>query len=219
MKKERLLKEQQRNRLLETAGINLVQGANLLSIDIQPEYHNAFSFVLSDYIRFLNKSYESMNSLTFLYNGADTIGMLDENGYKMWWLENGLKEDVLDSARFYDKGYAFFRSCMDSGHDEEEIVNLVKYMINHGINDSRDIDAEMWNGFMAEYGYDASDVRDFLEPAEDCINIPDLMDYLQRYYGGKIVICGGGINECFKEVEIALTALGKNYNVLTEFTY
>ena len=71
---------------------------------------------------------------------------------------------------------------------------------------------------MTEYGYDSSDVRDFLEPAQDCINIPELMEYLQKF-SGKIVICGGGINQCFKEVEIALNALEKIYNVLTKFTY
>lgn len=218
MKKEKLLKEQQRNKLLKSSGINLVQNANLLSIDIQPEYHNAFSFVLGDYIRFLNRNFDAMNSLTFLYNGENTVGNMTEGEYKMWLVDNGFKESILDYTRFYDKGYAFFRSCMDDGHDEQEIVNLVKYMIKHSINDSRDIDEEMWNGFMAEYGYDSSDVRDFLEPAQDCINIPDLMDYLKNY-SGKLVICGGGINQCFKEVEIALTALGKNYGVLTDYTY
>ena len=218
MHKEKLLKEQQRNKLLEDSGINLVQNASLLSIDIQPEYEKMFGFTLGDYIRFLNKNIDTMNSLTFLYNGKDTVGNMDKNEYSYWLYENGLKESVLDYARFYDKGYAFFRSCMDDGHDEQEIVNLVKHMIKHNINDSRDIDEEMWNSFMAEYGYNSSDVRDFLEPAQDCINIPDLMDYLQKF-SGKIVICGGGINECFKEVEIALNALGKNYNVLTKFTY
>jgi hypothetical protein len=218
MKRERIIKEQQRNKLLEASGINLADNANFLSIDIQPEYEGSFTFDLRSYMRFLNKNAENMYSLTFLYNGYDTLGMTDENNYKFWLLRNGLKESVVDSSRFYDKGYAFFRSCMDSGHDEQEIVNLVKYMIQHNINDSRDIDEEMWNGFMKEYGYDFSEVRDFLEPAQDCINIPDLMDYLKGI-GSKIVICGGGINECFKEVEIALTALGRNYNVLTEFTY
>jgi hypothetical protein len=218
MKKEKLLKEQQRNKLLEDSGINLVQNANLLSIDIQPEYQNAFNFQLSNYIRFLNRNFDTMNSLTFLYNGENTVGGVSEGEYKMWLIENGIKESILDYARFYDKGYAFFRSCMDDGHDEKEIVNLVKYMIKHDINDSRDIDEEMWQGFMTEYGYDSSDVRDFLEPAQDCINIPDLMDYLQKF-SGKIVICGGGINQCFKEVEIALNALEKIYNVLTKFTY
>jgi len=218
MKKERLLKEQQRNKLLENSGINLVQGANFISVDIQPEYESYITFNLDSFIMFLNKNIDVMNSLTFLYNGQDTLGMVSEAGYRDWLYENGLQEEVLDSARFYDKGYAFFRYCMDEGIEEEETVNLVKYMIQNNINDSRDIDEEMWNGFMTEYGYDSSAVRDLLEAASDMINIPDLMDYLQRF-GGKLVICGGGINECFKEVEIALTALGKNYNVLTEYTY
>ena len=218
MHKEKLLKEQQRNKLLEDSGINLVQNANLFSVDIQPEYQNAFTFDLREYMRFLNKNFDAMNSLTFFYNGAETIGMISEQEYKNWFYENGLKENILDYARFYDKGYAFFRSCMDDGHDEQEIVNLVKYMIQHNINDSRDIDEEMWQGFMKQYNYQSSEVRDFLEPAQDCINIPDLMEYLQKF-SGKLVLCGGGINECFKEVEIALSALEKIYNVLTKFTY
>ena len=151
MKKLKILKEQQRNKLLEDSGINLVQGANLISVDIQPEYENAFSFDLYSYVSFLNQNIDKMNSLTFLYNGADTLGMISESEYKMWLIENGFDEENLNSVRFYDKGYAFFRFCMDEGADEDEIVNLVKYMIHNNINDSRDIDEEMWNGFMTEY--------------------------------------------------------------------
>jgi hypothetical protein len=218
MRKEKLLKEQQRNKLFETSGINLVQNANLISVDIQPEYENDITFNLDSFIMFLNKNIDVMNSLTFLYNGQDTLGMISEAGYRGWLFEKGLKEAIVDSARYFDKGYAWMRYCMDEGAEEEEIVNLVKYMIRHNVNDSRDIDEEMWIGFMKEYGYNSSEVRDLLEPAQDCINIPDLMEYLQKY-SGKLVLCGGDINECFKEVEIALTALEKNYNVLTEYTY
>lgn len=35
----------------------------------------------------------------------------------------------------------------------------------------------------------------------------------------KFNIYNGGINECLKEVEIALMALDKNYNILTKYTY
>lgn len=105
---------------------------------------------------------------------------------------------------------------MDEGIDDDKIVDLIKYMINHNINDSREIDKNMWNKFINEYGY--SDVRDLLEVADDMINIPDLMEYLQRFKS-RTVLCGGGVNECFKEVEIALMALDKDYNVLTKFTY
>lgn len=218
MKKKLLLKEQQRWKLLENSGINGVNGANLFSVDIQPEYQDYFNFDIFSYLAYLNGNYNSMNSLTFLYNGSDTLGMIIDHDYKFWLLDNGLDESIVETAKFYDKGYAFFRYCMDSSIDDEEIINLVRYMIKYQINDSRDIDEEMWLNFMEEYGYESSEIKDLLENAGDMINIPELMDYL-RNYGGKIVLCGGGINECLKEVEIALMALNKNYNVLTEFTY
>ena len=218
MRKAGLIKEQQRYRMLETAGINAVQGANLLSVDIQPEYAKAFGFDVYDYLNFLNKNIEVLNSLTFLYNGTDTVGGVSENEYKYWLVENGFEEENLDYSRFYDKGYAFFRYCIDEGIDDDDIVALVKFMIKHDINDSRDIDEQMWVDFMKETGADQSDVRELLEYAGDMINIPELMNYLGDY-GGRIVLTGGGINECLKEVEIALMVLDKPYNVLTQYTY
>jgi hypothetical protein len=56
-----------------------------------------------------------------------------------------------------------------------------------------------------------------LENAGDMINIPDLMDFLEKYTN--IILTGGGINECLKEVEISLLALDKKYNILPEYTY
>lgn len=215
MRKERLLKEVQRNKLLENSGVSSVAGVDLISIDIQPEYEQGFDFYINDFIQFLNQNYESMNSLTFLFNGPD-LGFPDENEYRYWLIENGLDENVVDTANFYDKGYAFFRYCMDEGINDDELVDFIKFMIRHNINDSRDINKEMWSNFMNEYGY--QDVHDLLEPAEDMINIPDLMEYLQRFRS-RTVLCGGGINECFKEVEIALMTLDKDYNVLTKYTY
>lgn len=215
MIKERFLREVQRNKLFENSGMNSVIGADLISIDIQPAYEQAFSFNLYDFIQFLNQNYDSMNSLTFLFNGPD-LGFPNENEYKWWLVENGLEENIVELANFYDKGYAFFRFCMDEGIDDDKIVNLIKYMINHDINDTREIDKNMWNEFMKEYGHD--DVRELLELADDMINIPDLMEYLERFRN-RIVLCGGGINECFKEVELALMALNKDYNILTKYTY
>lgn len=218
MRKERFLAETQRHRLLENSGINALQGVNLISVDVQPEYQDYLDFDLGEYLQMLNENIEDMSSLTFLYNGADTLGMVALHDYQYWLIENGLEEENLNYSRFYDKGYAFFRYCMDEGIDDDDIVALVQYMVSNDINDSRDIDEEMWNGFMAATGADESEVRDLMENADDMIHIPDLMDFLQRY-GGKLMLTGGGINECLKEVEIALMALNKPYNVLTKYTY
>ena len=192
-----------------------VEGKHLVVVDIQPEYKDYFNFDSFKFINFLNENYEKFSNITFLYNGADTLGMISESDYKMWLIENGLEEEVLDYIDFYDKGYAFFRYCMDEGVDDEQISNLVKFMMENNINDSRDIDEDMWKAFVSQYGDE--DLRDLMEHADDMIHIPDLIDEVKNYTN--VVLTGGGINECLKEVEIAFSALNKPYSIFSEFTY
>ncbi len=216
MRKERLLAETQRHRMLETSGIDMLQGVNLISVDIQQAYQDYFGWQAHSFGEMINNSFQQLNSLTFLFNGPD-LGFPTEDEYRWWLIEDcGIEEEITASAYFFDKGYAFFRYCMDEGIDDDELVALIQYMIKHNINDSREIDEEMWHSFSQESGYD--DIRDLLEVADDMINIPELMEVLKNY-GGKLMLTGGGINECLKEVELALMALDKPYNVLTQYTY
>jgi hypothetical protein len=215
------LKTDSNKKLLEviTLGHNAIfenlEGMHFVSVDIQADYASGFGFDISDFTEFLNQNFDKFSRLTFLFNGPE-LGFPDENAYKYWLYENGLKEEVLDYATFYDKGYAFFRSCMDQGGDTEELINLVKFMISKDVNDSRDMDdQDLWDEFQSIYGGD--DIRELMELSEDAINIPELMSELQGY--SNIVLTGGGINECLKEVEIALDALGKPYNTFERFTY
>ena len=111
--------------------------------------------------------------------------MTSEQELIWWFIENGLDENVIEQSRFYDKGYAFFRYCMDEGIDDDDIVALIKYMMNHNITDSREIDEEMWREFMFENNVEESEIKDLLEVSDDMLSIPELMDYLKNY-GGKI---------------------------------
>lgn len=193
-----------------------IKSKTIINVDIQPEYKKYISFDINKWVEFINENGE-FNDIVFLYNGADTLGMIDEQSLQEWLIEIGIDEDIINNSTFYDKGYAFFRFCMDNSIDEDNIVDLVKYMINHEITDSRDIDGEMWDNYMKETNHTQQDVRDLLENAGDMINIPDLMDFLEKYTN--IILTGGGINECLKEVEISLLALDKKYNILQEYTY
>jgi hypothetical protein len=215
----KIVREEFNRRIKTDRIINEVQvnGKTLINVDIQPEYEpHIKTFDLRAWAKFINKSAKT-NRIIFLYNGADTLGMISEEDYKNWLDQWGVKWDVINQATFYDKGYAFFRYCMDSGIDQQNIVDLVQYMIKNNINDSRDIDTDMWNNYMQTTGHDQQDVRDLLEPAGDMINIPDLIDFLQPY--SNIALTGGGINECLKEVEIALLAMDKPSSILQEYTY
>ena len=211
----KLIQSPSRNRVILLNEID-IKNKTIINVDIQPEYENYITFRLSNWINFLNQNGDN-NQIVFLYNGYESLGMIDESTYKMWLMDMGIDENITYNATFYDKGYAFFRYCMDNSIDEDNIADLVKYMVKHHINDSRDFDEEMWDNYMAETNHDQNDVKQLLHNADDMIYIPDLMDFLTRYRN--IVLLGGGMNECLKEVEIALMALDKPYNKISELIY
>jgi len=188
----------------------------IINVDIQPEYESYITFNIDDWVKFINNNYKN-NTIIFLYNGEDSLGMISENNYISWLRDLGIKEKVLNNSIFYDKGYAFFRYCIDNSINEEHIINLIQYLISNNINDTRDLEEHNWDDFMETYNIDDNEIRDLLEHSGEMLNIPDLMDFLTKY--NNIVLVGGGINECLKEVELALYALNKNFNILNQYTY
>lgn len=192
-------------------------GRTFIVVDVQPEYASSISFIpqLVDYI---TSNHEKMSRLVFLYNGADTIGLIDEGSYKEWWIENELPYEIIDQSIFYDKGYAFFRYCMDSYIDEDAVANFVRFMYENNVHDSRDMDRDMWAKYLREYRRtDKREVYELLKHSGDCVHIPDLMDFIRRF--NNITLCGGHMDACLKEVEIALKALRKPYSLQRRFVY
>lgn len=189
--------------------------SKILSVDVQPEYHkNGFNDnYLKNYVNFINKQ---ENGIIFLYNGVETLGMVSEKDYIYWLFENGIDEQIIESSKFYDKGYAFFRYCIDSGIYEDDVVDLIKYMYINNITDSRDM-KNNWDEFIEIHGHDH--IRELMEFSSDCINVPDLMDYLKTSNVNNCIVIGGGRNECLKEVEIALKALNFNYTAIENLIY
>ena len=195
-----------------------ISSKSLINVDIQPEYEGSFGFDVEQWTSFINRNFFDLNNCVFLYNGHETLGMVTEDGYKYWLYDKGISEEVIIGSKFYDKGYAFFRYCMDSGLDEDVVANFVRFMYQNDIRDSRDMNRVMWAKYLREYRRtDRREVYDLLKVSGDCVNIPDLMDFLKDY--SEIVLTGGGVNECLKEVEIALKAMKKSYQVLQRFTY
>lgn len=192
---------------------------SLIIVDVQPEYEKYISFSIEGLCEFINEKIEEGYNVGILFNGEDTLGMISKNDLIYFYLENGLNEEYIDDIKWYDKGFAFFRYCIDIGVSDDDIVKLIKFMNSNDIYDSRYItDSELWNEFEEEY--DNKELRELLEFADDNITLPELMDWLKENYGSdKIFICGGGVNECLKEVEIALLALDKKFEILKKWSY
>lgn len=195
-----------------------LSGKEFLSVDIQPEYQDYFSFRLSEYIKFLNENYEEFSNITFFYNGEDTLGMVSQHDYIMWLIENGLDEDVIDEINFYDKGYNFFRYAMDEGIDHDEVVHLIAFMAKHDINDSREVDEKMWDSYLETFPSD-TEIVELLKDSDDMIYIPDMIDELDGMSNSNLLVVGGGQDECLAEVLIALKFLNKEYKTLNRFVY
>lgn len=193
-------------------------GKDLVIVDIQPEYQKVFTFNIYDWINWLNSTYSSYNRIIFLFNGPD-LGFPSKNEYVNWLMELGLDYEVIESAEMIDKSYAFFRYCIDKGIDDDLIVSIVKFMYGNNISDSRDITNDIWDKFQSQFGEDVNIIRQLLENSSDMITIPDLMDDLSRLINNPIELMGGGLNECLKEVEIAIRALGKHYEINNQWSY
>ena len=197
------IKEQIQAYLEETRGINLVV------VDIQPAYESVIHF-LPKFIDFLNSN--DFHRVLYLYNGED-FGMESARDIQSWLVENGLNEDKLNDFKFYEKNYAFFRGWMDTGVDHDDIITVGRYMIEHDVNDSRDIDVDQFNTTGLKLNTDIEE----LASNGDNIYIPDVVSEIQLLL--RPLLCGGGRDECLAEVEMIFKMLNKRYWKHDKFIY
>lgn len=179
----------------------------LVVVDIQPDY---FPYFKNLNFKELKKYITSFEKVFFLYNGEKTVGELSKAEYYFWLLDTlKLEERFLDKATFLDKGYGFFRSFMDLGISENDLINLGKYMYKNNINDTRLLDT------IPIEIEDPEKLKELMET--DSLSIPDFIDHLN--YREDIVLIGGGVNECLKEVAYCFDIINKRYQINSKFTY
>jgi len=188
---------------------------NLIICDIQPAYDVSKSLIPQ-----MLKKIKSFDKILYLYNGDDT-GLSDDNisSIQEWIYEyinyDEKTIDMLVSKRitWYDKGYAFFRDMMDSGKfSDTQIINVIRYMINLGSSDIRDLTEEQFNTLNKRYKLNLNSPEDY----NTWISY-DLVNYLKEYPKGSII--GGGENECLKEIVLLSKALRLGYQVDSRIIY
>ena len=204
-----ILREYIRGKLIEQASGK----GSLIVVDIQPEYESGATFDIGDMLR----SAAEYDRVLFLYNGADTLGMIDEQSLRNYYFEKldydeEVYEELMSVSEFFDKGYGFFRDVMDSGicFDRSSVIKIVKYMIDNDVQDIRDLEEE---------DVEAIGVNELLfDDLEDYgFWVPELQDVLPQWNGSDIA--GGARNECLAEVEILAAAQGLSFRQVNEFIY
>ncbi len=184
---------------------------NLIIVDIQPAYNNFINFNMNDFTNWINNS--SFDKIFCLYNGSE-LGY-DDNEYMIdyWYREWGLDKSI--NFSFFEKSYGWFRDIMEDS-DEETVISIGKYMIEHEIWDSQHFknkDIEILKNKGVNVRHLGGDGR--------VMYIPELKDYLlNNIYSDKhITICGGGIEECYKETLLLLQMMEYKFVEKIKFVY
>jgi len=176
----------------------------LIVVDIQPMYRSNIGFNMGEFTEYL----EDFDNILYFYNGVDTVGDDSEEDLAYWLLEHDLPEEKLDDIVFVDKGYAFFRAWMDEGVDDDDILRVLRYMREEGINDSRDIEENKLRELMDGEWY----------PEFDPLVLPfDPLTLIHSYDNATII--GGSEYECLEELTLLFRAYGIEYEKDRKFIY
>jgi hypothetical protein len=90
-------------------------------------------------------------------------------------------------------------------------------MIDNDVYSNRDMTDELWEELESKSNIDLNDIKTLLLDQDEFFNIPEVMDFLRNQRN--IILTGGGIDECLKEVELALLSLNISYSTHSEFLF
>lgn len=180
----------------------------IIVVDIQPGHQDYIYFNLYEFCEWLN---DSNKPILYLYNGPD-FGFDEEYVIYEWLIEHGLNDDLY--ITFFQKNYAFFRDLMDSFAPDDDIIEIIKYLIEGNIRDIREISDEGREYLILDKGIDS----EYFNGDYNCY-LPELYDFLKPRLKPNNIIVGGGVDQCLKEVQLLLNAMGVDYTEENEYIY
>lgn len=183
--------------------------SQILIIDMQ----NAHKvFMTDELVRDLLTYAKNFQSILYLWDtqcGEELEDQMLES-----WASDAEFQDKMDS---FTKCYGFLRDVMDIGTNEEDMIQLGKFMLKHKVYDASLFEGEVLSEFKKEFkGKEISNI-DFDE--HGFYLPPDLSNEFLDYVQDGVTIVGGGRKECLKEVCLLLDILDIPYSVNEQFTY
>lgn len=176
----------------------------LISVDIQPGHLDHIHFDLYSFVEYL----EEFDDILYLFNGEE-LEYDSLQSVKDFLIDNGATEELIDRITFMEKSYGFFRGGMDTNVDEDELIEIIEYMIENGVNSSEEIDF--------------NELPEIDEETIDSLNIDSIflpefnLDIVRRYDNS--IIVGGSYDECLAEMKILFEAMGLDYKENQRFIY
>ena len=93
----------------------------LLVIDFQPAYAKCFGSWMTREVLALMRGMSPAEPIVVVSVNEELSGD-DATSIQEFWIEQGMDEELMERVTFLEKPYAFFRSWMDQGVEDHEIV-------------------------------------------------------------------------------------------------
>lgn len=174
----------------------------LVIVDIQP------AFPMSEYLVPSVLEYsKKFDDIVFIYDCHHQEGCgAPFDPYVLDMYEDmAFNQEFRDKTECIGKEFGFLRGWMDTGVDNDDIISIVKYMIEQNIGDSRDI---------AEGVFDVADEK------RNCDSIgAGPHTELDRYISQSVTLVGGGQYECLAEIDLLLQAMGRQTEINYSYVY
>lgn len=178
----------------------------LLVIDIQPAFAGSFgSRLTQEVLREMQQVPDDQPIVVVSAN--EELSGDDADAIREFWENCGMDEALFERAIFIEKDYGFFRGWMGSFPDEE-IVAVAKELRRRGIYDSRDLPEDVMSELAPEGGGSC-----------DAVFLPYDLEKASHLQQPAWRICGGGRDECLREVEIWLDSCAIAYERMDHLTY
>ncbi|KVP75127.1 hypothetical protein WJ96_05030 [Burkholderia ubonensis] len=175
----------------------------LLVVDVQPAYGDYCGAIAAKVAQRINNT---VKPVTIMWVGEGLTGDCAVT-VREYLREHGARPGSLAQAKFVEKGYGFFRSWMDQGVAEEDIIKVGTHMLQHELYSSEDVDLEQLY---------LGDVPEF--PEWDQLSRPAFDDRPLRSLDS-FETCGGGARECLAEIELWLQMVAKPFCRLDSMVY
>lgn len=189
----------------------------VIVVDVQPAYANKYNLsVCKAVVEFVAKQ----TGQVLLLINADDQGMTDDTKQSVieWWNDTasdyGLELDW-DKIEILDKGYGYLRSWMDTGIDEDVIIETIREMHKQDVTDSRSLELPP----VAERSSTEQGIGEAIEARDDDpLQTGWLKLSLMQKFNNAYLI-GGADNECLSEVELMLKAFKIKYERIEKLIY
>lgn len=209
---------------------------NLIVVDIQKDYENAFNFKTKEFAEFLLKTIQKGKKVLYYYNGKETVGQEDGNDIAAWltckflgidhefyeWEDEDEEKWEREREEEYEK-YEQVKSTIIRGCEwYDKGYGFFRDWMDKGVDDSTII--RVVRHMFMNHISNSSDIEKKtliqlgVENDYGSIYLPPFtVDQIKRYNGSFIV--GGGVDECLKEVRLLMSAFNIKGIAMRKFTF